>query len=286
MNNDRPWQCFIEQQLDTFLSSLGNADWVSLYPTTLDKERLAESGESAALMAMRKVIKPGAMRRFERDFAEYRKEFEKSLWSVYLSKHLKKFLSAVPESDYHPDAAPLTDDKIESWFNLQPKDLYKTLRIWIPQRYVKQFQNRYRAYKHREVRNIKVFDISAKSKAILERYRDEIEANSLDEAIERCFSVNYRTRENDPESTVAKSAIANTIMFGNDVYFDDLMQRLSNNDRQKLALIIERSFKAGWNAAKANRVRKGDPKQQALDEFDLMQKLTAFLPAENVDSGQ
>lgn len=277
MNNDKPWEDFVQNNFDSFVASLDGSDWIAGKPSHLIKAQIAECGQAAGEVAMRKVIKGTAMRRFESAFKQHLEEYESTLWSQYLTKNLKKFLRAIPQSEYHIEDAFLSDDEIEGWYSMTPVDLYKTLRIWVPQAYVKKFQNRYRAYKHRDVRKIQQFEISAKSKAILESYKDKIEADTLDEAIERCFSVNYQSWR-DNETEYAKRDIANETAFSNEVFFKDLVERLTRSDRQKLALIIERSFKEGWNAAKTNRVRKGDPRQDALDNLDYIELIQLYLP--------
>lgn len=275
MNNDKPWDLFIDEHLEDFLAGLTDTEWVLSAPATLSKSRLLGVGESKGLSIMRKVIKSAPMRRFELKFNNYLQNYEDALWTQYLSKHLKKFLSAIPNSEYCIESTMLSDIEIEGWYSKAPKDLYRVLRIWIPQKYVKKFQNRYRAHKHRDVRNIEQFEISAKSKAILDRYKDKIEAGSLDEAIERCFAINYNTKL-DFESEHAKAHVANRAEFSNTVFFSDLVERLTRSDCQKLALIIERSFKAGWQAAKTSRVKNGDPKQDAFEQFDYKIILSKF----------
>jgi len=276
MNNDKPWATFVDINLDAFLAELNDDDWVAGTPSKMIKAQIAEAGQSAGKVAMRKVIKPRAMTRFENAFALYLQEYERTLWLQYLTKHLKKFLRSIPQSEFHVEGTFPSDDEIDGWYSMPPKELYSTLRTWIPQEYVKRFQNRYRAYKHRDVRAIEMFEISAKSKAILETYKDKIEAETLDEAIERCFAVNYQSWR-DYETEYAKADIANKAEFSNAVYFTDLLERLTKNDRQKLALIIERSFKEGWSAAKGSRARKGDPRQDAYVQFDYAEILSQFI---------
>lgn len=281
MNNDKPWEEFVKRYFDAFVAELNDDDWIAGTPYSFIKAQVVEKGQSAGILALRKKVKASAMKRFESDFKHYLEEYESTLWSQYLAKHLKNFLRTIPQSEYHIKNAYLSNEEIEGWCSMSQDELYKTLRTWIPQTYVKKLQNRYRAHKHRNVRKIQQFEISAKSKAILESYKDRIEAETLDEAIERCFSIDYQSWR-DHETEHAKMKIANDAAFSNEVFFNDLLERMTSNDRKKIALIIEQSFIGGWNAAKKSRVRKGDPRQDALDKFEYIELIQQYLSLDDL----
>lgn len=153
------WRQFLHAQLNTFLSTLQEKDKVTnVNIDKLERDVLA-LGKSMGFIALRKHIKPQKLGEFEQSFTMFKAQKEQELWSDYLANHLLKFLSSIPESTYLKDKEALVNADsvtIKEWQTLAPKALYSAMRAWLPQASIKQFQNRYRAYKHRGIKRTDV----------------------------------------------------------------------------------------------------------------------------------
>ena len=285
MSDQSLWQQFLHAQLNTFLSTLQEKDKVTnVNIDKLERDVLA-LGKSMGFIALRKHIKPQKLGEFEQSFTLFKAQKEQELWSDYLANHLLKFLSSIPESTYLKDKEALVNADsvtIKEWQTLAPKALYSAMRAWLPQASIKQFQNRYRAYKHRGIKRTDTIDVSPQTKAIIDMAKAELHASNYDEVFELLFSKHYNVSA-DSEVRAVKEQISNALPASKNLFLEEFMLRLNPNDRNRVKLLIENTFNEGWDRAKACRKRKGDPRAEALVDCSIFTTAANFSTDESSD---
>ena len=285
MTEDSLWQTFLDEQLASFLSSLPDKD--IQIPFSIEAKMLEWGGlgKTRCFIAMRKYIRPAKVTAFEKTFEEYKAQSRASLWTSYLHKHLIKFLKSVPESEYLQDKETLlaTDTNIlNSWLSLEPRPLYKAMRPWLSQPVIKQFQNRYRAFKHRGLKNIETIEVSPKTKQLIDRVKRKTYAENYDEVFEMLFSKDYAVTT-DEEVAAAKQRISDELPPSTNLFLEHFLLRLNPNDRNRVKMLIELSYNAGWDDAKKSKKRKGNPKMEALVDFEFFNTAARIVNTHTVD---
>lgn len=198
---------------------------------------------------------------------------EDKIWQDYLSKHFEKFINGLTENDFI-DGKKLNSSDIEIDKSI-PKNTYISLRKYINQDAIKSLQNRFRAHKHRQKTGIKNLQLKESYISMLDQFKDLVGADSLEETLDFLLSPDYRDYSN--EVTDAKLKIAERSFTDDNVMLVGLVSRLENYDRERVALMIEQSFISGWNAAKRSKKRTGNPRQEALNEFELYTQASAYV---------
>ena len=285
MTEDSLWQTFLDEQLASFLSSLRDKDIQTPFNIEAKMLEWGGLGKTRCFVAMRKYIRPAKVTAFEKTFEEFQAQSRASLWRSYLHKHLVKFLKSVPESEYLQDKETLlaTDtNKLNSWLSLEPRPLYKAMRPWLSQPVIKQFQNRYRAFKHRGLKNIETIEVSPKTKQLIDSVKGETYAENYDEIFEMLFSKDYAVTK-DEEVAAAKQHISDELPPSTNLFLEHFLLRLNPNDRNRVKMLIELSYNAGWDDAKKSKKRKGDPKMEALVDFELFNTAARFVNTHNLD---
>ncbi len=285
MTEESLWQAFLDEQLASFLNSLRDNDIQT--PFNIEAKKLEWGGlsKTRCFIAMRKHIRPAKVTAFEKTFEEFKAQSRESLWTSYLHKHLIKFLKSVPESEYLQDKETLlaTDANIlNTWLSLEPRPLYKAMRPWISQPVIKQFQNRYRAFKHRGLKRTETIEVSPKTKQLIDRVKGETYAENYDEVFEMLFSKDY-TVTTDEDVAATKKRLSDELPPSSNLFLEHFLLRLNPNDRNRVKMLIELSYNAGWDDAKKSKKRKGDPKIEALGEFELFNTAARFVNAHNVN---
>ncbi|WP_032096122.1 MULTISPECIES: hypothetical protein [unclassified Alteromonas] len=278
MNEESLWQAFLDEHLASFLNSLSDKDTQS--PLNIEVKRLEWGGlgKTRCLIAMRKHIKHAKLTDFEKSFDEFKAQSRANLWTSYLHRHLIKFLKSVPESEYLQDKKALLESENTlqgTWLSLEPRPLYKAMRPWLSQSAIKQFQNRYRAFKHRGLKQTATIELSPRTKQLVDKVKGETYSENYDEVFEMLFSKDYAITR-DEEVKAAKQSLADELPPSKNLFLEQFLLRLNPNDRNRVKMLIELSYSTGWDDAKKNRKRKGDPKMEALVDFKLFNTATRF----------
>jgi len=187
------------------------------------------------------------------------------VWQEYMEKNFEKFIHSLKVDDFitgEKEIIHLSEVDIFS-----PKNTYDYLRKIITQEAIKKLQNRFRAHKHRERRGIKNLQLKSHSLKMLDKFKVQVGAETLEEAIDFLLSPDYNDYEFDVEQ--AKQRLGEESFVSTDIMLDSFTKRLKNYDRERLLLIIELAFNGGWSAAKATKKRTGNPRQEALEKSDL-----------------
>lgn len=187
------------------------------------------------------------------------------VWQEYMEKNFEKFIHSLKVDDFitgEKEIIHLSEVDIFS-----PKNTYDYLRKIITQEAIKKLQNRFRAHKHRERRGIKNLQLKSHSLKMLDKFKVQVGAETLEEAIDFLLSPDYRDYESDVKS--AKEFVARESFCTTDVMIEGFASRLKNYDRERLLLIIELAFNEGWKLAKQSRKRTGNPKKEALEASDM-----------------
>jgi hypothetical protein len=162
-----------------------------------------------------------------------------------------------------------------------PKNTYDYLRKIITQEAIKKLQNRFRAHKHRERRGIKNLQLKSHSLKMLDKFKVQVGADTLEEAIDFLLSPDYNDYEFDVGQ--AKERLGEESFDGTDIMLESFTKRLKNYDRERLLLIIELAFNEGWRSAKATKKRTGNLRQEALEKSNLYAHVLSFAARRNDD---
>ena len=285
MTEDSLWQTFLDKQLSFFLSSLRDKDIQTPFSIEAKMLEWGGLGKTRCFIAMRKYIRPAKVTAFEKTFEEFKAQARASLWTSYLHKHLVKFLKSVPESEYLQDKETLlaTDTNIlNTWLSLESRPLYKAMRPWLSQPVIKQFQNRYRAFKHRGLKNIERIEVSPKTKQLIDIVKGDTYAENYDEVFEMLFSKDYAVTT-DEEVGAAKQRLSDELPPSTNLFLEHFLLRLNPNDRNRVKMLIELSYNAGWDDAKKSKKRKGNPKMEALVDFEFFNTAARIVNTHNLD---
>ncbi|GFD68576.1 hypothetical protein [Alteromonas sp. KUL106] len=191
------------------------------------------------------------------------------IWHEYMEKNFDKFISSLRNNDFISGEKEIINDS-EVDFS-EPKITYDCLRKIITQEAIKKLQNRFRAHKHRKNRGIKNLQLKSHSLKMLNKFKAQVGAETLEEAIDFLLSPDYRDYEHDVDQ--AKQRLGDEKFDSTELMFDSFIKRLKNYDRERLSLIIELAFNEGWRAAKKTKRRTGDPQKEALNKFDLYNRV-------------
>ena len=110
---------------------------------------------------------------------------------------------------------------------------------------------------------------------MLDRFKDQVGATSYEEAIDFLLSPDYK--EYHSEVKMAKDVVGDLDFKGDELFLSGFVSRLSKHDRQRIALIIEKTHLSAWRAAKKTKKRTGDPQRVALENFNLYKDTLAYL---------
>jgi hypothetical protein len=285
MTEESLWQTFLDKQLASFLSSLRDKDIQPPFSIEAKMLEWGGLGKTKCFIAMRKHIKLAKVTDFDKTFEEFKAQSRASLWMSYLHKHLIKFLKSVPESEYLQDKDTLlaTDtNTLNTWLSLEPRPLYKAMRPRLSQPVIKQFQNRYRAFKHRGLKNTETIEVSPKTKQLIDKVKGETFAENYDEVFEMLFSKDY-TVTTDEDVAAAKKRLSDELPPSSNLFLEHFLLRLNPNDRNRVKMLIDLSYNAGWDDAKRSKKRKGDTKIEALGDFELFNTAARFVNTHNVE---
>jgi len=117
------------------------------------------------------------------------------IWQEYIEKNFDKFISSLKNDDFISGKKEIINDKNIDL--LEPKKTYDSLRELITQDAIKKLQNRFRAHKHREKRGIKNLQLKSHSLNMLDKFKEQVGADTLEEAIDFLLSPDYRDYERD-----------------------------------------------------------------------------------------
>ncbi|AMJ76700.1 hypothetical protein [Alteromonas stellipolaris] len=202
---------------------------------------------------------------------------EDKIWQDYLFKNLDKFLNGLTENDFI-DGEKLNSSDIEIDKSI-PKNTYISLRKYINQDAIKSLQNRFRAHKHRQKTGIKNIQLKENYLIMLEKFKNLVGAETLEETIDFLLSPDYRDYEHDVNQ--AKAQLAENSFSGTEVMTENFAKRLKNYDRERLSLIIEMAFNEGWRSAKQSKKRTGNPRKEALSQSDLYNDVVKLITKGN-----
>ena len=117
------------------------------------------------------------------------------IWQEYIEKNFDKFISSLKSDDFISGKKEIINDKDIDF--LETKKTYDCLRKIITQDAIKKLQNRFRAHKHRENRGIKNLQLKSHSLNMLDKFKAQVGADTLEEAIDFLLSPDYREYEHD-----------------------------------------------------------------------------------------
>lgn len=195
------------------------------------------------------------------------------IWQEYIEKNFDKFISSLKSDDFISGEKEFINRK-----NIDisaPQNTYDSLRELITQDAIKKLQNRFRAHKHREKRGIKNLQLKSHSLNMLDKFKAQVGADTLEEAIDFLLSPDYRDYEHDVD--LAKQRLGEENFDSTELMLDSFTKRLKNYDRERLSLIIELAFNEGWRAAKQTKKRTGNPRQKALNQSDLYNSVVKLI---------
>ncbi|MBZ2164273.1 hypothetical protein [Alteromonas stellipolaris] len=202
---------------------------------------------------------------------------EDKVWQDYLSKHFEKFINGLTKNDFI-DGKKLNYSDIEIDKSI-PKNTYISLRKYINQDAIKSLQNRFRAHKHRQKTGIKNIQLKENYLIMLEKFKNLVGAETLEETIDFLLSPDYRDYEHDVNQ--AKAQLAEDSFSSTEVMTENFAKRLKNYDRERLSLIIEMAFNEGWQSAKQSKKRTGNPRKEALSQTDLYNDVVKLITKGN-----
>ena len=194
------------------------------------------------------------------------------MWYEYVTNNFNRFISTVEKTEWKADTIPALD--IDSVRGNPPKAAYNYLREFMHDSAIKRLQNRYRAHKHREKTGIKNIQLKEEYLKMLDRFKDQVGATSYEEAIDFLLSPDYK--EYQSEVKMAKDVVGDLDFKGDEFFLSGFVSRLSKHDRQRVALVIEKTHLSAWRAAKKTKKRTGHPQQEALENFTLYKDILAF----------
>ena len=150
--------------------------------------------------------------------------------------------------------------------------------VW--QEYIENnFDKFIRAHKHREKRGIKNLQLKSHSLNMLDKFKAQVGADTLEEAIDFLLSPDYREYEHDVD--LAKQRLGEGNFDSTELMLDSFTKRLKNYDRERLSLMIALAFNEGWRAAKQTKKRTGNPRQEALNQSDLYNSVVKLIARSN-----
>lgn len=187
------------------------------------------------------------------------------IWREYIDKHFDKFVLSLKDDDFISGEKEIISHKDVEFSS--PKITYDYLRKLITQDAIKKLQNRFRAHKHRENRGIKNLQLKSHYIDMLGKFKAQVGADTLEEALDFLLSPDYREYKHDVEQ--AKQRLGDENFDSTELMIDSFTKRLNNYDRERLSLIIELVFNEGWKAAKQSKKRTGAPRIDALNNCDL-----------------
>ena len=194
-------------------------------------------------------------------------------WLEFVKQHLENYVNSVDQVDKKPGAAELIND-INYVGNMPPREAVKYLRTYLSDEAVKRFSERFRADKYRKKNKKKTLQINSLTHHKIMDFRDIIEADTVDEALDMLFSKKY-----NQEVDAAQDVFSERVYDEDDAFIGRLANRLKPNDRQRLLLIVEQAFRDGWKAAKSSRQRKGSPATEALEANEQYITVKKMVPA-------
>lgn len=187
------------------------------------------------------------------------------LWKDYINKNFDKYLTSLKDEEFvHGRREKISASEIAS---LDPKMAYDLLRKKITQVAITKLQNRFRAFKHREKRDVKNIQLKSHYLHLLSQFKDLVGAGTLEEALDFLLSPDYRDYKSDVSHSIDE--LANGSFETDDAMAEYFACRLKNYDRERLLLIIEQAFYEGWTCAKKSKKRSGNPRKERLHDFEL-----------------
>ena len=199
------------------------------------------------------------------------------IWQEYIEKNFDKFISSLKSEDFISGEKEIINDEDIDFF--EPKKTYDCLRKIITQDAIKKLQNRFRAHKHRENRGIKNLQLKSHSLNMLDKFKAQVGADTLEEAIDFLLSPDYREYEHDVD--LAKQRLGEGNFDSTELMLDSFTKRLKNYDRERLSLMIALAFNEGLRAAKQTKKRTGNPRQEALNQSDLYNSVVKLIAGSN-----
>ena len=199
------------------------------------------------------------------------------IWQEYIEKNFDKFISSLKSDDFISGEKEFINRK-----NIDisaPQNTYDSLRELITQDAIKKLQNRFRAHKHRENRGIKNLQLKSHSLSMLDKFKAQVGADTLEEAIDFLLSPDYRDYKHDVDQ--AKQQLGDENFESTDLMVVNFTKRLQNYDRERLSSIIALAFNEGWRAAKQTKKRTGKPREEALSQSDLYTSVVKLIARNN-----
>ena len=199
------------------------------------------------------------------------------IWQEYIEKNVDKFISSLKSDDFISGEKEIINDEDIDFS--APKKTYDCLRKIITQDAIKKLQNRFRAHKHRENRGIKNLQLKSHSLSMLDKFKAQVGADTLEEAIDFLLSPDYRDYKHDVDQ--AKQQLGDENFESTDLMVVNFTKRLQNYDRERLSSIIALAFNEGWRAAKQTKKRTGKPREEALSQSDLYTSVVKLIARNN-----
>jgi pyruvate-formate lyase len=195
------------------------------------------------------------------------------IWQDYMRKNFDKFISSLKNDDFlSREKETINPQDVD--FS-KPKSTYEYLRKIITQEAIKRLQNRFRAHKYRENRGIRNLQLKSHSLEMLDKFKAQVGADTLEEAIDFLLSPDYSDYGHDVDQ--AKQQLGNEKFNSTELMLNSFTKRLKKYDRERLSLIIELAFYEGWKAAKQTKKRTGNPQKEALEKFELYKNVVELI---------
>lgn len=179
---------------------------------------------------------------------------DQDYYSVFIKKHLAKFIDSLDENDAVGDVGKLKSMENEIAL-MKPKDANKLLRQFISEASVKVFSDRYRASKYRTKRNKKTVQLQHDTHKKLLALKAELNATTVDEVLDYALSKRY---DNDDDIIEAKEQVGENVFDPAIFSLPGFLMRLTKDDRGRLMLMLSEIYEDTWKTAKASRSRKED----------------------------
>ena len=114
---------------------------------------------------------------------------------------------------------------------------------------------------------------------MLDKFKAQVGADTLEEAIDFLLSPDYRDYKHDVDQ--AKQQLGDENFESTDLMVVNFTKRLQNYDRERLSSIIALAFNEGWRAAKQTKKRTGKPREEALSQSDLYTSVVKLIARNN-----
>lgn len=194
-------------------------------------------------------------------------------WQKYAQLKVEAFLNELPDREFI--STEKNSINIAELLKMPKEDAYEYLRNHITKSALLKLQNRYRQHKNREKHGVSNRQLKKSTLKRLYIFKEKINADSLDEAIEFLLSPEYEDYKVEVETQ--KHMMAMDEYIHDETYYKNLIRWLPKYQLGRLQLIVESAFKEGWKKAKASKKRTGDPINEALEDNEIIKELSHWI---------